>query len=75
MVERTNNLVQANITLVKGKMSTKRDIHMFLCYELEAYLPDHKTVSMYFLKDLMAGRKKVSQSFFHAVISLFTTNN
>ena len=42
----------------QAKFSTKRECFSFLTIDCKAYLPDYNTVTIYFLKDLIAGRKK-----------------
>jgi len=41
-----------------SKFSTKRECFTFLAVDCKAYLPSYDTVTIYFLKDLIAGRKK-----------------
>ena len=41
-----------------SKAKSKREIFVFLCTNVMAYLPDYDTVTIYFLKDLIAGKKK-----------------
>ena len=41
-----------------AKFSTKRECFTFLTIDCKAYLPAYDTVTIYFLKDLIAGRKK-----------------
>ena len=45
-----------------SKFKSKREIYTFLTVDGKAYLPPHDNVTIYFLKDLMSGKKKfVSQ--------------
>ena len=41
-----------------AKFSTKRECFTFLTIDCKAYLPDYDTLTIYFLKDLIAGKKK-----------------
>ena len=41
-----------------AKFSTKRECFTFLAIDCKAYLPAYDTITIYFLKDLIAGRKK-----------------
>ena len=43
---------------LEAKFSTKRECFSFLTIDCKAYLPAYDTVTIYFLKDLIAGRKK-----------------
>ena len=46
-----------------AKFSTKRECFTFLTIDCKAYLPDYDTLTIYFLKDLIAGKKKCKCSF------------
>ena len=59
MVEKT---VLVNVNEIKSKLNSKRDIYFFYCFEMAAYLPPHKTITIYFLKQLMDGTKKVKNT-------------
>jgi hypothetical protein len=41
-----------------SKAKSKREIFVFLCTNVMAYLPDYDTVTIYYLKDLISGKKK-----------------
>jgi hypothetical protein len=41
-----------------SKAKSKREIYVFLSTNVMAYLPDFDTVTIYFLKELISGRKK-----------------
>ena len=41
-----------------AKFSSKRECYTFLTIDCKAYLPHYDTVTIYFLKDLIAGSKK-----------------
>jgi len=43
---------------VAAKFRSKKEIYFFLTLDVKAYLPHHTTVTIYFLKDLIAGTKK-----------------
>ena len=38
-----------------AKFSTKPGCYRFLTYDCKAYLPKPQTITIYFMKDLMAG--------------------
>jgi hypothetical protein len=59
MVERSSTV---NVNDIKAKFSTKRDLYFFMAFELGAYLPKEKTVTIYFLKQLISGERLVSES-------------
>ena len=58
------------LMLTKSKFNSKRDIYFFYCFEMTAYLPPHKTITIYFLKQLMDGTKKVINTYFKIIYSL-----
>ena len=41
-----------------AKFSTKNECYYFLTIDCKAYLPDKDPLTIYFLKDLIAGKKK-----------------
>jgi hypothetical protein len=41
-----------------GKAKSKREIYVFLTAECRVYLPSLQSVSIYFLKDIIAGVRK-----------------
>lgn len=41
-----------------AKYRSKREIYNFLATDVEIYLPPYDNVTIYFLKDLMRGKKK-----------------
>ena len=43
---------------VHSKYSTKRELHKFFAHNVGAYLPPEPNVTIWFMKDLMAGKKK-----------------
>ena len=59
-MEKTNGVSHQNFSIVRAKLSIKKDMHLFLCYELDAYLPEQHCMSVYFMKDINNGSKKVS---------------
>ena len=42
-----------------AKYRSKREIYNFLACDVGVFLPPYDNVTIYFLKDLMAGRKKM----------------
>ena len=45
-----------------AKYKSKREIWFFLTVDFKAYLPSYETVTIYHLKDLVSGKKKVIKS-------------
>ena len=43
---------------LRGKANSKKEIFNLLCVECDAYLPSYETLTIYFLKDLISGKKK-----------------
>ena len=52
------NVVRVNVKDLAAKMSDKREVYNFVTLDLKAYVPPYDNVTIYFLKDLMSGRKK-----------------
>lgn len=42
----------------EAKFRTKGEVYRFLDVDVDAYLPPVDTVTIYFLRDLMTGRRK-----------------
>ena len=42
-----------------AKYKSKREIYNFLASDVGVYLPPYANVTIYYLKDLMAGKKKM----------------
>ena len=43
-----------------AKFKSKREVYNFLTIDLKAYLPPPATITIYHMKDLVSGRKRVS---------------
>ena len=41
-----------------AKFSTKREVYHFLTFHCKAHLPPMRTVTSYFMRDLLSGKKK-----------------
>ena len=41
-----------------SKFKSKREIYLLLTVDAKAYLPPYETITIYFLKDLIAGIRK-----------------
>ena len=41
-----------------AKFQSKRECYNFLAVQVEVYLPAYETVTIYFLKDIISGKKK-----------------
>ena len=46
-----------------AKFASKKELFNFLSVEVGAYLCDHEVLTVYFLKDLVAGKKKCKSRF------------
>ena len=42
-----------------AKFQTKQEIYNFLIYDYKGYLPDYDTITVYFMKDIIAGKKEM----------------
>lgn len=42
-----------------AKFRSKREVWNFLAIDVGAYLPPYETITIYHMKDLVAGKKKV----------------
>ena len=70
-----NNNLQARqqISAIEfaSKYKSKREVYNFLTLEVKAYLPNYDTITIYFLKDLIYGKKKgKSPAFFWFIINI-----
>ena len=43
----------------QAKFKSKYEVYRFLTLDARAYLPYHETVTIYFMKELMGGKKKI----------------
>ena len=43
-----------------AKFKSKKEIYNFLTIDAKAYLPAYETVSIYHMRDIVSGEKKVS---------------
>ena len=50
--------VNINVKEFEAKYRSKREVYIFLTIDGDAYLPPFDTLTVYFLKDLVAGLKK-----------------
>ena len=41
-----------------SKYNSKRECYTFLALTVKAYLPDYSNVTIYFLKDLISGKRR-----------------
>ena len=44
-----------------AKFKSKKEVYNFLTIDAKAYLPPYENVSIYHMKDIVSGAKKVSQ--------------
>ena len=47
-----------NVQSFQAKYQSKRECYNFLTVQVEIYLPPYETVTIYFLKDIIYGKKK-----------------
>jgi len=52
--------IDTNVNLIHSKASNKRDLCFIVAHELDAYLPGEESITVFFLKDLLSGTRKVS---------------
>ena len=50
--------VQIQAQAFASKFKSKREIYLLLTVDAKAYMPPYETITIYFLKDLIAGNKK-----------------
>ena len=53
-----NNRSQLTAAQFASKFKSKREVYTFLTIDAEAYLPNHESVTIYYLKELISGKKK-----------------
>ena len=57
-------MVEANVNInvreIDAKFSTKYDVWLALTFEMGAYLPPCRNVTIYWLRDLWSGKSKVN---------------
>ena len=53
-----------------AKYKSKRETYNFLACDVGAYLPPYENVTIYFLKELMSGKKKMLHHSNHATINI-----
>ena len=52
--------VKTNINQLKERFRSKNELYRFLALECGAFLPKRESTNVYFLKDIMMGKKDVS---------------
>ena len=52
-------MTQVSSKEFSAKYRSKRELYNFLASDVGIYLPPYDNVTVYFLKDLMAGKKKM----------------
>ena len=58
MINTGRNNVKVNAKTVAAKFKSKREIWNFLSFDADAFLPAEHCITIYFMKDLMSGKKK-----------------
>ena len=64
MINTGSKNVKVNAKTVAAKFKSKREIWNFLTFDADAYLPAEHCVTIYYMKDLLSGKKK-SKSLFN----------
>jgi hypothetical protein len=57
-INTTSTSVNVSVKQFLGKFRSKAEIWKFVSIDCKAYLPAFNTVSVYFLRDLLQGKKK-----------------
>ena len=57
-INTVDNKVDVSVKSFQGKFRSKAEIWKFLSVDCKAYLPAYSTVSVYYLRDLLSGKKK-----------------
>ena len=65
-----NQKVRISSKEFQAKYNSKREIYNFLACDVGVYLPKYKYVTIYFLKELMSGKKKMIHTKGHRSISI-----
>ena len=55
---------QLSAAEVAAKINSKSETFWMLSNSLDAHLPDEKYITIFFLRDLLTGKKKVSHGFY-----------
>ena len=58
MINTGNKNVKVNAKTVAAKFKSKREVWNFLSFDADAFLPAEHCVTIYFMKDLLSGKKK-----------------
>ena len=53
-----SNKVRVTTNEFSAKFRSKNEVYTFLAVDVDAYLPPTECVTIYFLKDLVSGKKK-----------------
>jgi len=74
-MQRIDNQMQPKMSVLAStfaaKYSSKRECFNFLSVDCQAYLCSHDTLTTYFLKDLMSGKKKCKTEPLHDFANVF----
>ena len=58
----TVSTIQVNVNNLKAKLTTKHDLYQFVTLHLNAFLPAERHVTVYYIKDIISGTKKIRSS-------------
>ena len=58
LINTFDNKVDISVKQFVGKFRSKAEIWKFASVDCRAYLPAYNTISVYFLRDLLMGKKK-----------------
>ena len=59
LMQNSTQTTQINAASFGAKYSSKREIYRFLTSEARIYLPSYETVTIFHLRDLVAGRRRM----------------
>ena len=58
-------MVKHNVSQLQERFKSKNELYKFLTQECGIYLPKNNCTNIYFLKDIMTGKKEVSFPYVH----------
>jgi len=57
-MESNSNNVNISAQAFAAKFKSKKEIYQLLRVDAKAYLPNYETITIFFLKDIISGKKK-----------------
>ena len=58
-------MVKHNVSQLQERFKSKNELYKFLAEDCGLYLPKKNCTNVYFLKDIMTGKKEVSHPYVH----------